>query len=303
MLASGIERIEELERLVGRLSNDMAENFFQTLQVLSTIVGFSERFYDGSHAKYVSEKSAELARILGLSREDVFQVKVAGLLHDIGKIGFYDSALYKYPNEMRPNEFQQYALHPEIGVQILKSHHGFDNVVEIVYQHHEKLDGSGFPQGLRGNQIHPGAAIIAVVDYYHNAVYKTKRDREDVPQDKILNTQSILDNTSERYSSAMSFLQLKKGILFDRKVVESFIAIAEMDRKQISGKVVQRLPVNLIRPGMVFVENYYTSFGLLIASRGDKVTKEMLSALIRFAENGEIPHKILVLVDQDLTKK
>lgn len=296
------QRVSELERMVSRLSGDLAENFFQTLQILSSIVGFTERFYDGSHAKYVSEKSAELARILGLGREDVFQVKVAGLLHDIGKVGFYDSALYKYPNEMRPNEFAQYSLHPEIGRQILKNHHGFDNITEIIYQHHEKIDGSGFPNGLKGNQIHPGAAIISVVDYYHNSVYKTKREREDQSENKVTNTQSYLNNTKEKYSSAMSFLQQKKGILFDRKVVEAFMAIAEMDRKKVSGKIVQRLPVNLVRPGMMFVENYYTSFGLLIASRGESVTKEMLGALVRFAENGEIPHKILVLVDADDVK-
>lgn len=291
------QRVNELERLVGRLSNDLAENFFQTLQVLSSIVGFTERFYDGSHAKYVSEKSAELARILGLGKEDVFQIKVAGLLHDIGKVGFYDSALYKYPNEMRPNEFKQYSLHPEIARQILSNHHGFDNISEIIFQHHERIDGSGFPMGLKGNQVHPGAAIIGVVDYYHNAVYKTKRDREDIQDSKVINTQAFLNNTKEKYSSAMSFLQQKKGILYDRKVVDAFMAIAEMDRSKVNGKIVQRLPVNLIRPGMLFVENYYTSYGLLIASKGEAVNKEMLGALVRFAENGEIPHKILVLVD------
>jgi len=296
-LEDNSQRVNELERLVGRLSNDLAENFFQTLQVLSSIVGFTERFYDGSHAKYVSEKSSELARILGLGKEDVFQIKVAGLLHDIGKVGFYDSALYKYPNEMRPNEFKQYSLHPEIGRQILSNHHGFDNISEIIFQHHEKIDGSGFPMGLKGNQVHPGAAIIGVVDYYHNAVYKIKRDREDIQDSKVINTQAFLNNTKEKYSSAMSFLQQKKGILYDRKVVDAFMAIAEMDRSKVNGKIVQRLPVNLVRPGMMFVENYYTSYGLLIASKGESVNKEMLGALVRFAENGEIPHKILVLAD------
>lgn len=95
----------------------------------------------------------------------------------------------------------------------------------------------------------------------------------------------------------MSFLQQKKGILYDRKVVDAFMAIAEMDRSKVNGKIVQRLPVNLVRPGMMFVENYYTSYGLLIASKGESVNKEMLGALVRFAENGEIPHKILVLAD------
>lgn len=291
------QQVEELDKLVKRLSNDLAENFFQTVKVLSTIVNLTERFYESSHARYVSEKSAELARILGMNREDVFQIRTAALLHDIGKVAFVDSALWKYPTEMRPTEFKQYSLHPELGRQILSHHHGFDQISEIIYQHHERIDGSGFPNNLKGNQISPGAAIIAVVDFYHNAVYKNKRDRDDQQQANVINTQGYLNLTKDKYNSAMSFLHNKKGILFDRKVVDAFTAVAEMDRNSINGKIVQRINVNQIKPGMVFVENYYTNYGLLIASRGEAVNADMIKPLIRFAENGDIPHKILVLVE------
>lgn len=291
--------IQELERLVSRLSNDLAENFFQTIQVLSTMINFTERFYEGAHFRFVSEKSAELARLLGLNSEQVFEIKIAGLLHDIGKVGFIDSALHRFPHEMRPNEYKQYALHPELGREILKSHNGFSKIADIVYQHHEKLDGSGFPNNLKGNNIHPGALIIGVVDYYHNAVFKTKRDRNDGVDARIVNTQSYLGSSKDKHASTLSFLQSKKGILYDKKVVDSFIAVVEMDRKKMGGKIVQRVPVNQIKPGMVFVESYYTSFGLLIAASGAEATADHVKALVRFAETGEIPHKVLVLADPE----
>lgn len=296
-------KVSELERMVSRLSNDLAENFFQTIQVLSTIINFTERFYEGSHSRFVSEKSADLARLLGLNSEQVFEIKMAGLLHDIGKVGFIDSSLYKFPHEMRPNEYKQYALHPELGREILKAHNGFTKIAEIVHQHHEKLDGSGFPQNLKGNQIHPGALIISVVDYYHNGVYKNKRETSDGSDNRITNTQSYLGNTNNKHSSVIGYLMQKKGILFDKKVVESFVAVVEMDRRKLGGKTVLRVPVNQIKQGMVFVESYHTSFGLLIAASGAEATPDHVKALVRFAEAGEIPHKVLVLADPEEEKK
>jgi len=296
------QKITHLETLIKSLNTELADSLYQTINVLSSIIQLTERFYDGSHSRFVSEKSAELAKIIGLSKEDIFQIKVAGLLHDIGKVHFFDSALYKYPNEMRPAEFEHYALHSEMGYHILKNHKGLENIAEIVLNHHERLDGSGFPKGLRAHQIHPGAAIISVVNYYHNAVYKIRREKAlNAEQNKITNTTNYLNSTKDRYNSAMNFLHSKKGIYFDRKVVDNFIMVIETDRTDITGKMVSRVSVNQIKPGMIFVESYHTSYGLLIAAKGETVSQEMIKGLVRFAENGELPHKLLLLVDLDVT--
>jgi len=288
---------KEIQRLIQRLSTDLAENLFMTINVLSNLVTMTERMYEGSHARFVSEKSAELARLLGMREEVIFQVKIAALLHDIGKVTFKDSALYKFPNDMTQNEYKQYMLHVEIGAEILKGHRGFDQIVEIMIQHHERLDGSGFPNHLKGNQIHPGAAIIGVVDTYHNAVFKKNRERLNSESEKTKFTSSIqmLNSSQDRHAAAVKYLTSKKGQLFDRKAVDTFITLMEYGRADMGDKIIQRIPVNTIEPGMVFAEDYYTSYGLLIASRGETTTPEMAKALIRFAENGDIPHKILVL--------
>ncbi|MFW5701428.1 MAG: HD-GYP domain-containing protein, partial [Bacteroidota bacterium] len=285
------------EELVDVLAEQLATNFYQTTQLLGTIVTFIEYYYDGSHSRFVSDKSAELAALLDMSEEAVTEVRFAGLLHDIGKLGMKDNVLFKYPNEMSDSEYKQYTMHPIVGRQILIKHDGFKNIAEIVYQHHEKLDGSGFPNHLTAKDIHPGAAIIGVVDYYHNSMFKRKKRRTNQTGStySYSSTGSFLESTSDRYSATMNYLNQKAGVLYDRKVVQSFIGMMESERRIIGRKTVMRVPVNKLEPGMVFAEDYFTSFGLLIAARGEAIGPEMVRALVRFAESGEIPHKILVV--------
>jgi HD-GYP domain-containing protein (c-di-GMP phosphodiesterase class II) len=98
------DNIKELEQTIDELGDMLAKNFFQTTQVLASMLSFTERYYEGSHSRFVAEKSAYLARELAFNEEDVMEVRIAGLLHDIGKVGFSDSTLYKYPSEMTPSE-------------------------------------------------------------------------------------------------------------------------------------------------------------------------------------------------------
>lgn len=288
------EKIQELEETVDQLADMLANNFFQTTQVLSSMLVFSERYYEGSHSRFVAEKSAYIARDLGFNEEYVMETRIAGLLHDIGKIGFSDSTLYKYPSEMSPSEYKQYTLHPKVGQMLLQPHHGFKDIGDIIFETHEKLDGSGFPRHLTRDEIKPAAKIIIVVDYFHNAVYK--RVRKEGSNNNIYTTSSeFLEITKERYNSAMNYLHKKAGMLFEKKAVDSLTDIMENERKDLGLKSVMRVPVNKIDQGMVFAEDYFTSYGMLIAAKGEIISKDMISALVRFAENGEIPHRILVI--------
>lgn len=283
-----------IEQLIEDLSSQLADSYYQFIQVLATITETTEKYYDGGHSRFVSDKSALVAEQLGMSEEDVIEVKMAGLLHDIGKLGFSEPLLFKFPTEMTQQEYLNYTKHTEFGYNILNQSKLLSNIAEIVYQHHEKLDGSGFPRHLTRENIHPAARIIIVVDYYHNQISKIKRSRLE-SNTGITNTHSYIESSKDRFAASMNYLHKKKNILFEAKVVDAFTDIIETERKIFGSKIVVKLPINAIEPGMIFAEDYYTNYGMLIAAKGERITKESYKALYRCIESGEMPSKILVI--------
>lgn len=287
----------ETTEISGDPTDQLAISVLQTVNILSSIVTLIEKNFEGSHSRFVSEKSATIAEAMGFSETEIFEIKTAGLLHDIGKIGFKDSILLKFTNEMTKSEFSQYMMHPTVGMNLLKEYFAFENVAEIVYQHHERIDGSGFPRHLQMNSIHPGAKIIAVVDTFHNMVYKSSRNKLDsvTPIIKYTSATAFIDSTKDRYAAAMNYITQKSGTLFDKDVVEKFSDLIYIERRNIGKRTVMRILIDKVEPGMIFAESYYTSYGLLIASKGEKIEASMIKHLKRLAESGDIPEKILVM--------
>ncbi len=118
------------------------------------------------HSSVVADVASLLARQHGLTARQAEMVHMAGHLHDVGKIGIPDSILLK-PGPLTPAEWGIMRLHPKMGADILrpvKVFCGRPGVCEMVLAHHERFDGSGYPYGLRGNDIPLGARIVAVAD-------------------------------------------------------------------------------------------------------------------------------------------
>ncbi|MBC7319016.1 HD-GYP domain-containing protein, partial [bacterium] len=113
--------------------------------------------------KKVSELSCKIAEKLGLSSNDIERMRIAGLLHDIGKIAIPGEILNK-PAKLGELEFEIVKTHPQIGYDIIRKVNSLSDIAEIILQHHERLDGSGYPKGLKGNEILLPARILAVAD-------------------------------------------------------------------------------------------------------------------------------------------
>jgi diguanylate cyclase (GGDEF)-like protein/putative nucleotidyltransferase with HDIG domain len=118
-----------------------------------------------THLPRVQAYAAGLAEAIGLSREEIQAVKTAALLHDIGKLAVPAQILSK-PGPLTPEEFAKVRIHPQIGAEILSSVPFPYPVAPLVLSHHERWDGAGYPQGLRGEAIPIGARILAIVDCY-----------------------------------------------------------------------------------------------------------------------------------------
>jgi len=135
-----------------------------TLEALVNALEAKDPYMRG-HSARVADLSATIAAELGMSDEQVEHVRVAGRLHDIGKIGTREVVLNKQ-GALSPEEFEHVKQHVVIGSQILAPLPHLEHIIAMVRSHHERWDGTGYPDGLRGEEIPLGGRVIAVAEVY-----------------------------------------------------------------------------------------------------------------------------------------
>ena len=138
----------------------------------------------GAHLQRVRVYAMELAKELGLSEDETEALRAASVLHDIGKLAVPEHIISK-PGKLTPEEFEKMKIHPIVGAEILEQVHFPYPVVPIVRAHHEKWDGSGYPNGLSGEEIPIGARILAAVDCL-DALACDRQYRKALPLDEAM---------------------------------------------------------------------------------------------------------------------
>ena len=143
---------------------DQLEHTESVIFMLAAAVEAKDAYTEG-HLRRLQTYSERLAQEYGLSPTEVRAVRYGGVLHDIGKIGV-DEAIIRKPGPLTPEETAQMRRHPDIGAQIISQLRFARDVAPIISGHHEYWDGSGYPRGLKGEDIPMGARIITIVDAY-----------------------------------------------------------------------------------------------------------------------------------------
>lgn len=179
--------------------------------------------YTRGHSDRVSAYCVIIGKKLGLSNEDLEILKIGGLLHDIGKIGIPDKILLK-EGKLTNEEYEEIKKHPHIGAHILENSGIFENVISIILHHHEKYDGTGYPDNLKGEEIPFFARIVAIADAFDAMTSK-----------RIYRNSLSLDIVKQEFKKC-------SGTQFDPKLLTVFLDILNNDYEKIS--YIQDNPIN-----------------------------------------------------------
>jgi putative nucleotidyltransferase with HDIG domain len=168
-----------------------------TLEALVNALEAKDPYMRG-HSARVADLSATIAAQLGMSDEEVEQVRVGGRLHDVGKIGTREAVLNKH-GPLTPEEFEHVQQHVIIGSQILAPLPHLEHIIAMVRSHHERWDGTGYPDGLRGDSIPIGARIIGAAEVY-DALCSSRPYQEKISPEQAVDrikelTGTVLDPT------------------------------------------------------------------------------------------------------------
>ncbi|MEE4365001.1 MAG: HD domain-containing phosphohydrolase [Desulfotignum sp.] len=199
--ASAIENIALYENIY--------DNLFSTLFAFVTALEVRD-LYTRKHSTRVARYAHMIAEEMGCSEEELDVINFAGSLHDIGKIGIRDDILLK-PGRLTDEEYEKIKEHPVIGADIISKLGLWDREMEIIRHHHERFDGKGYPDGLKGEDIPKLARIMSVADCY-DAMASDRAYRKKMEKSLVL-----------------KIIRKNAGTQFDPQVVEAFLRVSEQE--------------------------------------------------------------------------
>ena len=179
----------------------------QLLTELTSSLEFNDPYTHG-HSRRVARYAANIARQMGLSHEQVAKIRAAGAMHDVGKLETPTAILHK-TGKLTDEEYEVVKRHPVAGAEMVATL-GDDELTDIVRHHHERLDGTGYPDGLAGDEIPLGARILAVADTF-DAITSTRAYRRANPHKKALDILSAEAGTQLDPDAVRAFQQCYSG--------------------------------------------------------------------------------------------
>ena len=198
-----MQTIKEMNEELKASKDKIEKAYLETIQMLRYTVEAKDTYIRG-HSDRVSAYSVLIGQELGLYDKDIATLRIGGLFHDIGKIGISDTILLK-PSKLTDEEYNELKKHPSIGKQIVSTSSIFSDIVPIIYSHHERFDGNGYPQKLKGDQISFLARIVSVADAF-DAMTSKRSYRDEMDLEYVKN--QIKEGTGTQFDPEVANVML-----------------------------------------------------------------------------------------------
>jgi len=259
------QALEEAMRSVQLTNKKVSKNFRESLGLLTNII----EMQDGSKFNYtqmIADASVAIAKALELSAKEIEQIRIASLLHNVGKLSLPDSIRKKHMNTLTKMEKEVFHQHPIQGEAVLSGMTGLKTVARIVRSHTEYINGKGFPDRLIINAIPVGSRIISVTSDFQKLESNLQVDEISTPE------------------AAMGYLKENAGKLYDARIVELFAQYYEENLQDYRSPLSQ-IPLEKIQEGMILGENLVSASGLLLLTKDTPINQEHMEQLKSYEDD------------------
>ncbi|MBI4715343.1 MAG: response regulator [Nitrospirae bacterium] len=272
------ERTREVQaknRELGNLYQDLERGFMEFVRVFMGIVELKSP-YLGGHSKRTAIYARNVSERLGLPAGEVLDIEIAALLQDIGTIGFPERMLKKREEDMDAVERALMVQHPVLGEDRLQHIPKLQPAGRIIRHHHERYDGRGYPDRLRGEEIPMGARIISVIEAY----------------DAWVSPPEFYTGLSP--DRAFHLLEKEAGTRFDPRLLQELSMAVRVLREEIPDADIVETDLQGLQEGMTLAGDLKTHHGLLLMARGETVRGVHLAKIQNFHQVDPIVSRILV---------
>ncbi|MDH4427216.1 MAG: response regulator [Acidovorax sp.] len=262
VLNTGLEERVQARTAELQQANDLLRrNYLTSIKIFSSMLELRSGVLAG-HGKRAAGVSRKVANAMDLTSEETQDVFVAGLLHDIGFMALPDAILSKPVGKLTAEEMALYQRHPVLGAQSFMALDDHQSVAALIRGHHERFDGTGFPDNLQGTQIPMGARILAIASTYDDL------------------THGHLTGKPLTDAEARTILQRGRGTQFDPEVLDVFLHVTQ-EVKPKPARIESFTPENL-QPGMALAKDLLSKEGVLLLSAGHALSAEMISRIRKY---------------------
>lgn len=268
-------RTEELAAANDRLKR----NYLTSIKAFTALIELRGSAQVG-HARQVADLTRRIARAMTPDADTLHDLPIAALLHDIGHIGLSDAVLVRPVNRLDRDELRRYRLHPVLGEQALLASDDMQGVAPLIRAHHERWDGHGFPDGLRGAAIPLGARILAVADAF-----------EDLRSGRI-------DGQALSPLDARRAVLAGRGSQFDPTVVDAFASLFSAAPPKPPAPTL-RLRTAELCAGQTLTQDFVSPEGVLLLSAGHQLNDDLIGRIRRFEQKHGLVLTLAVQVPQE----
>lgn len=294
-----VDKNKALKVIIRMLEN----SFMDSIRLLAAMVESLDPEL-GKYMRSVSRLVRQVGQVMEMSKPDLDQLEMAGMIHDIGLLGQFRGLWSKQPNQMGDEETRFFKEHPVVGSIILENVEKLAGVGELVLHHHEYVNGTGFPNGLRSSQIPLGARILLAVADYCSIVAGWPRDIKKLMgmarrhfSAEIWKGFAVSDDPEAIIEeAAQKKLLLDAGQKYDVQVVTALISTMNKAKKITPVYVID---LQEMETGMILMENLKHKDGRLLLNKGTKLRPSTIQSIQSVGDRGLINRKISISMPND----